>query len=285
MASHLTTSGACRLMVSSGVTKLVTSDPELMKVKTQVLYIGEQQEYFIHIPKCGGTSVRDQLILTKHSRKLSLETIETGNHSKYDEIGKLVDLETSNFIVSVRHPVGRFLSAYNFLMDIDTRKIEQQTDLPEQEMQFYTARLEKMKSLGINGFVALLRDLNKRQEIYDIWYTGYPEPHFKWAFEPQVDWIAGIPETNIKSFKIETQEIFEYLNIAYGSSKIKQYNRSTSEENKQAIYEYFSDDFKRFGYSLTEEHNNLAALITKREENAPKWIKNSLKKVQIKKTY
>lgn len=272
-------------MVSSGISKILNADPELIKIKTQVLYIGERQEYFIHIPKCGGTSVRDQLILSNNKRKFLLETLETGNHSKYDEIGKFIDLKTSKFIVSVRHPVGRFLSAYNFLMDIDTRKIEQQTDLAEKEKQFYTARLEKLKSIGINGFVALLENLPQREGIYETWYTDYPEPHFKWAFEPQVDWIAGIPEENIKIFKIENQEIFEYLSIDYGSSKVKKnYSRSASEENKQAIYEYFSDDFTRFGYSITDDHNNLAALMTIRKESAPKWLKDFMATGNIKKT-
>lgn len=299
MVSYTRAPGARKLMAHSSINEIVKSDPLLMKVKTQVLYIPEKKLYFIHIPKCGGTSVRDVLILKKLQVNMPLETIETGNHSKSTEIGKLIDLKTSNFLVSVRNPIGRFMSAYNFLKDIDKRKLihaeQGKVELSEGDRQFLTDRLDALESLGIAGFASFLKNLGKRRDFYNTWYKGEPEPnHFTWAFERQVDWIAGIPEANVKCFKIESQKIFEYLGTEYGGSKIKNYSRKAGLKLKDAIHEYFVEDFRRLGYSISDDFNNVRPLMAKREEenrawaenggdeHAPQWLRDFMKNIKIK---
>lgn len=237
-------------MASERFKSILEKNPELNVYKTNVLHLLDQNAYFLHIPKCGGTSVRDALIFEHYNAETpKLDYLNFHNHSKAQDLISAVDIYTSKFILSVRHPIGRFLSAYNFLLDIDARNIE----LDDKNIQFYTKRKEHLEKIGIGGFADLLADKQARQQIKKTYFNTKEPTHFDWAFQLQSSWVKDVPKENLTFFKIEDNSIFDSLNIPVRRSKMKTYDRNIGIENKDKIYQYFQKDFDRFRYQFSEQ--------------------------------
>ena len=91
---------------------------------------------FIHIPKCGGTSVRQALIEAGYdSGRMGHDTMK--NALKYRS-------DIKEFIVQVREPASRIVSAYNFMH-------RQLLDFPER-----LPWLEKYTNMELNDWIRLL---------------------------------------------------------------------------------------------------------------------------------
>jgi len=224
--------------------------PELYVYKTNVLHIVDTDSYFLHIPKCGGTSVRDALIHSYYTKQTpELKYLSFHNHSKAEDLVSAIDINTSKFILSVRHPIGRFLSAYNFLIDIDIRNIEHD----DENAQFYKTRKGYLEKIGFGGFADLLADKEARKSVKQTYFNTSDLTHFDWAFQLQSSWVKDVPKSNVIAYKIEQNDIFEELDIPLHRSKMKSYNRSIGLDNKDKIYKYFEKDFDRFRYQFSEQ--------------------------------
>lgn len=261
-------------MAVDHIKRMLEEKPYLYVYKTKILRLVNEDQYFLHIPKCGGTSVRDGLIYSSYMHnKPKLDYLDHHNHSKAQHLSESIDITRSKFIVSVRHPVARFLSSYNFLIDIDQRNIERNNS----DQEFYQSRKGYLENLGIDGFCDLLKDIEQRRAIKAQWFAN-EQGHFDWAFEPQTLWLKGTTKELVKYYKIETPDIFERLSIPVHHSKMKSYNRQVGLENKQQILDYFAKDFDRFKYTLSDQWD--AHHLLNERSNVPALPVKLLKRLQ-----
>ena len=207
----------------------------------------------LHIPKTAGTTIRKQLILYKPDK---VKAYDVHNHSTYKQfkeytIDKKIDIDKFDYIVSVRNPIGRFLSAYNFLKDIDERIIKNK-QFNNRDEKFHKDRLKFLKELSIDGFVNLLTSKDKKNEVEKKWFYEKQDYQYKLNFLPQITWIDGIKENKLNIFKVEDKKIYSFLDIEDIFLKRKIYDRHTNENNKTKIYDYFIEDFKRFNYTIKD---------------------------------
>ena len=170
-----------------------------------MIYLTKEQLAFIHIPKCGGTSVLNQI------RKLPKYkwNIKYGTHSGCD-----VAEDFNNFIVQVRNPYERFLSAYHH--------------------QMYRGQ-----NLSLHTILNYLKNDNAH------FFTDYG------ILRRQCEWI-DFKKTKI--FKLEEGTIWTYLNdlgydINEKHSKPQKRTISLTDEQKKIVYKYYKTDFERLGYN------------------------------------
>ena len=237
---------------------IIAGNDTLKQAKTNVIRLVGTDEYFIHIPKCGGTAVRDKLITLSNDSIQKLEIVPAHNHSKISDLKDIIPIRRSKFLVSVRNPIGRFHSAYNFLKDIDYRELRKVNPISDRH-RLLLDRRNKMKSMGIEEFVKLLESENSKKKFREEWYSDEPLPnHFEWAFELQSEWIKGSKKINY--FQIETQQIFEYLDTDFTYSKVKHYDRELSLRSRDIIHNYFIEDFRNFGYDFSDKYKQIVKL-------------------------
>lgn len=293
-------------MSSDHIKEMMQENPEYVHFKTKIIHIVDTDEYLLHIPKCGGTSIRDGLIFKHWSEgHPRLDYVDRHNHSTAKDLSDIIDITNKKFIVSVRHPIARFLSSYNFLMDIDFREIfklesaeDYDEDKPSKKLLFLRKRRHHLKkTLGQDGFIDLLVDEEARAETKRRFYSDNEPNHYDWAFMHQKQWTKGIPPNNLRARKIENHTLFKELDIEIQSSKTKLgYNRQIGLDNKQKIYDYFKKDFSHFGYGLSEQWDAHHLQMEKRIEeqrkireelennpDTPDWLVKFMSNIKIKK--
>lgn len=142
---------------------------------------------FVHIPKCGGTTIEEFLIQRFGQigliGKVGAATLQ---HMTWDELSKVLPINffDSSFGV-VRHPVSRFISAYNMRITQVRPPFPREVTLDD-FLTWVEARLKKNPSLLDN--------------------------HVR----PQTDFLGN--ETKVFLFEDGLEKVVEYLAIEFGTS-------------------------------------------------------------------
>lgn len=181
-----------------------------------MLVLNKTNTGFVHIPKCGGRSVVVQCQKFDHNHHGEI----TGTHSRASKILER-GYKLDNFIVQVRNPYTRFVSAYHHQIEEQVGRLHWTLD-----------------------------------QILDCLYKGklseFPDPGI---LRRQVDWYE--PKLNMKFFRLEDKTIWPWLNdngfsgiqekvsgAAQTDKKIELYDFQ-----KEIVYNFYKQDFETFGYN------------------------------------
>ena len=165
---------------------------------------------FVHIPKCGGTSVTDQI------KKLNEGWIEIeGIHTSPK---KILDLghDVKGWIFQVRNPYTRFVSAYNHM-------------------------IKENNSISLNDILNYMID-EPDANLWPIEKKGH-----RILFRKQLYWyVSNMPFFKLEDKSI--WRYLNLKETISNTSKIKN-KIKLDDKQKEVIYNFYKEDFLTFGYS------------------------------------
>ena len=197
---------------------------------------------FVHIPKCGGTSIRQALLHAgyysgQHGHRTDLQ------HKTLDTF---CNFET--YITQVRNPYERAVSQFNFMH----RQYHRMDDFVKKEIYDRHIHLE------LNEWVKLLVDDGEEKFI-----KGEPDvvglQHPRYCLKPQHWWI-GLGRTMI--FKLEDQSIWNFFyergmdvqrfhsrrSFPVATNPVLKTRDDLTRESIDIINSRYEEDFRRFNY-------------------------------------
>lgn len=191
-----------------------------------MLILNSINSAFVHIPKTGGSSVTTAVTHCLSDTWFLYENV--GVHSSIQhflnfDIGRFIN----SYIVQVRNPYERFISAYYHQLDAYGFSFEEMLEFLE----------NKEKSFPDSKLIA-------PQYQYIKISTNFKRKYLK--------------EFNVRIFRLEDQDIWSYLRYngypVYMNhvNKTKDKNitvESLSSIQKEIIYNYYKKDFGKFGYN------------------------------------
>jgi|TARA_R110000822_G_scaffold310170_1_gene441703 uncharacterized protein YjbK len=176
---------------------------------------------FIHIPKCGGTSVRQSL------REVGFDSGYPGHHTMKESIEELSSFKVKEFIVQVRNPYDRMCSAFNYMHS-----------------------REVMKYRDINEWVELLTEPGDKPRFHPktaiksmcnyFDQTELPIKSFK--LEENTIWDY-LHDMGIKCYPLKLRGSF-----ATHTNKTLKTKEDLNEQSKYLIQQAYNVDFERFNY-------------------------------------
>lgn len=188
---------------------------------------------FIHIPKCGGTSIIHALKKTNR-----IDGVIGSAHSKVS------DYLNSNktYVTTVRNPYNRFFSYYHFLIEWSKKRVDGKLPLKGRTIEQYKRRIKIMKEIKFEGWVYSLLNKNKINNLIKEYYIP------QHAFTLQYDWIKDANKLSIH--KLEEQTIWKFLNLTKLHSKKSTYKttKGYTKEQAEIVYKYYQKDFDYFKY-------------------------------------
>ena len=188
---------------------------------------------FIHIPKCGGTSIIHALKKTNR-----IDGVIGSAHSKAS------DYLNSNktYVTTVRNPYNRFFSYYHFLIEWSKKRVDGKLPLKGRTIEQYKRRIKIMKEIKFEGWVYSLLNKNKINNLIKEYYIP------QHAFTLQYDWIKDANKLSIH--KLEEQTIWKFLNLTKLHSKKSTYKttKGYTKEQAEIVYKYYQKDFDYFKY-------------------------------------
>jgi hypothetical protein len=229
----------------------------------------ESKTLFVHIPKCGGTSVEKLLDMSYDNNfytykkkassifskldfsKFTLEEraeVEEKNlqHCTYRELKKLLPVEvftTDYYIFSiVRNPYTRIVSEYFYLAGLVTRIPE----LKPFTQQFPT----------VSDFVLYGLSLPKFERISK--YDGHLETQCDYLLDTSLEDIFGKKAIKIYKFETDMEDVMNMakrradIDVANIKAREGLYNKTVdylNNEAKDAVYQFYKNDFELFGYT------------------------------------
>jgi hypothetical protein len=247
-----------------------------------ILY--DEKIIFIHIPKCGGTSISHSLDFDARWNDLFIGGTEYGEsdeiliwsrryglrkHSTASEIKKaLGDDAYQAFmkIAVVRNPIDRFVSAYNFLLyKISSKIIWAKPDIERYGLQKYP--------IDINHFIRsdFIHDyVFNPQEWKTTRFDGVLEdraPDLIKSFMPQCNFLDfdEMAHSRFKLLKLEDlinepallSETLFSRNISLAKKNVTPKNiflaSDLSKSSYEILMELYCDDFKKLNY-FTRSH-------------------------------
>jgi len=188
---------------------------------------------FIHIPKCGGTSIIHALKKTNR-----IDGVIGSAHSKVS------DYLNSNktYVTTVRNPYNRFFSYYHFLIEWSKKRVDGKLPLKGRTIEQYKRIIKIMKEIKFEGWVYSLLNKNIINNLIKEYYIP------QHAFTLQYDWIKDANKLSIH--KLEEQTIWKFLNLTKLHSKKSTYKttKGYTKEQAEIVYKYYQKDFDYFKY-------------------------------------
>ena len=188
---------------------------------------------FIHIPKCGGTSIIHTLKKTNR-----IDGVIGSAHSKVS------DYLNSNktYVTTVRNPYNRFFSYYHFLIEWSKKRVDGKLPLKGRTIEQYKRIIKIMKEIKFEGWVYSLLNKNKINNLIKEYYIP------QHTFTLQYDWIKDANKLSIH--KLEEQTIWKFLNLTKLHSKKSTYKttKGYTKEQAEIVYKYYQKDFDYFKY-------------------------------------
>ena len=212
---------------------------------------------YLHVPKCGGSSLFQTL---KNDNWVEGKLQNT--HPTISEILKLgIDLDHYEIIAQIRNPYYRFYSHYHFIVEDAENRINGIREFKKNmDLEYYKKYKDFLIQIGFKGFVKLLEYKKNR----DIFLNKFNHKD-KGAFTTLNDFLKGAKK--VKIFKLEDGNLLNYLKTKYKiiPTKIfyeKKSNYRTIDYDQylaDIVYNYFELDFLNFEYAKNswKIHSNL----------------------------
>ena len=205
----------------------------------------DEKLIYVHIPKCGGTSIRRAMQAKaggKHLNRTWIEGWKTfiepnlwNQHATYDQYA--LTFRDYTYCTQVRNPYTRFESMWKHCVRIGLTTED-----------FYDWGNRTIDGLAVGDWEEAC-DKDKRELILGYYYNRTDIPSL--LFQPQWRWVRS----PVKVFKLEEMTIWEYLklsptheNNSAESPKMEGKDILWSTSLREKVYEVYREDFRKFRY-------------------------------------
>jgi hypothetical protein len=200
---------------------------------------------FIHIPKCGGTSVRrcmQHKLGGKHKNRTWIHGWKTfvepnlwNQHAYYDQYALVYRDYT--YCTQVRNPYTRFESMWKHCL---------RADLTTKD--FYEWGNRTIDNLAVGDWEFACDD-DRRELMIEYYYSK--REILSMLFQPQWRWVRS----PVKVFKLEDMTIWDYIklppiheNNSQKDKRVASREIVWSQELREKVYEVYREDFRKFRY-------------------------------------
>ena len=200
---------------------------------------------FIHIPKCGGTSVRrcmQHKLGGKHKNRTWIHGWKTfvepnlwNQHAYYDQYALVYRDYT--YCTQVRNPYTRFESMWKHCI---------RADLTTKD--FYEWGNRTIDNLAVGDWEFACDD-DRRELMIEYYYSK--REILSMLFQPQWRWVRS----PVKVFKLEDMTIWDYIklppiheNNSQKDKRVASREIVWSQELREKVYEVYREDFRKFRY-------------------------------------
>jgi chondroitin 4-sulfotransferase 11 len=197
-------------------------------------YLIDKKIAFVHIPKCGGTSIQHWM-KENFSDFVYVEGSNGSTHPTVHEIKKKYKVE--KYFAVVRNPWERFISVYATI-----------------ENNFHHGG-EHLKLYSKDGKMPSIKDILEKRNEYWTWGNGFIE-NFTGATN-QVEWLDDSIDFIIKleGKYSGLDKVQEYLGCyveppKLNSSNHKHYRDYYTDETRKIIHNIFEEDIDTFKFSF-----------------------------------
>jgi len=218
--------------------------------KKQDPYLEQLDKYqciFIHVPKAGGSSVKEIIGINGVSHRTILDYEIFDQHKFY----------TYFKFAFVRNPWDRFLSAYTYLNELGYNQdrllsaykyLEKTGKLPYDKIWYdrYLSNYENFES-----FVNSLKDKRRARQILQGLHFR-PQYQFicDYRLNIKVDFVGKLENIN-NDLKYITDKLgLSKKLIHLNQSSHRDYKEVYNKEMKQIVYDLYEKDIKKFDYSF-----------------------------------
>lgn len=200
-----------------------------------MVFCCKKELIFIHIPKCGGTSVENALNMTNRlGHGYGIKNGKAMQHYSYSDYQEMLGDEAFDryykFAI-VRNPYTRFMSEYHWceIKDVGRRCGQ-----------------------DMNCFITYCEGIVERGDYHLTIYHDHIMPQYKYIYDNNDRLIVD------KVFKIENyNEVEKMLNDRYKvllkeKALVGNYDGSfrLTEKQKKRVYKMYKKDFELFGYNV-----------------------------------
>ena len=205
----------------------------------------DEKLIYVHIPKCGGTSVRkarQAKVGGKHLNRTWVHGWKTfiapnlwNQHATYDQYA--LTFRDYTYCTQVRNPYTRFESMWKHCVRVGLTTKE-----------FYEWGNRTIDGLDLGNWEEAC-DKDKQELILGYYYNRNDIPSL--LFQPQWRWVRS----PVKVFKLEEMTIWDYIklppmhrNNSAESPKMEGKDILWSTSLREKVYEVYQEDFRKFRY-------------------------------------